>query len=123
MSELTYRRLPEEEWQRLRVAYEECRASESLPLPDPAQAVIIAAEQSGRLVGCVGAERAWNVSPLWVAKEFRGRGLASRLAQSIEDYNTERLPELLVTTSRHVELLVFNMGFIPVEGVIWRRKK
>lgn len=113
--------LPQDRWPELRVAYEGCRSTDPLPLPDPREAVIIAAEDAGRMVGCVGAERAWNVSPLWIDQKFRGNGLAVKLAQEISKHNTERLPELLVTTNRHVELLVFNMGFVPVEGVIWRR--
>ena len=75
------------------------------------------------MVGCVGAERAWNVSPIWVDAEFRGNGLPAGLAAEIGKHNTENLPELLVTTNRHVEVLVYQLGFVPVQGTLWRRKK
>lgn len=123
--------LPHERWPELRVAYEECRADEPLPLPDPALSTIIAAEREGRIVGCVGtekskvvyvgAEEALNVSPLWVERQSRGTGLALKLAREIERHNDGRLPGFLVTTSRHVELLVFNLGFKPIQGTLWRR--
>jgi len=119
---ITLRQLPVEEWQRLGVAYEACRSSDPLPLPKTEQGIIIAAEHEGKLIGCVGAERAWNVSPMWIDQEFRGNGLARKLAQEIKKHNAENLAELLVTTNPHVDLLVFQLGFIPVEGRLWRRK-
>lgn len=121
-SEISYRPLPVNEWDGLRVVYEECRSDDPFPLPDPNQANIIVAEHGGRLIGCAGAERAWNVSPFWVDREFRGQGIAERLSQEIARTNTEKLPALLITTSRHVELIVFEMGFTPAAGTLWRLK-
>jgi GNAT superfamily N-acetyltransferase len=121
VGEVEYRRLPVDEWHHLRAAYEACRAVEPFPLPDPEQSVIVIGEENKALVGCVGAERTWHVSPFFVEQSLRGRGIAKRLAEEIGRFNTERLPELLVTTNRHVEVLVHNLGFIPVPGVIWRR--
>ena len=122
-SGLNYRLLPADEWHRLGVVYEECRADEPLPLPDPTLSNIIVAEDRGRLVGCVGAEKSWNVSPFWVERSFRGQGIAEALASEIVRTNTEGLPALLVTTNAHVELLVYNMGFSPVSGTLWRLKQ
>lgn len=113
--------LPPNEWERLRVAYEECRSDDPLPLPKVSEGIIISAEIDGNMVGCVGAERTWHVSPIWIDKSVRGNGLASKLAEHIALHNTERLAEMLVTTNRHVELLVYQMGFIPIPGTIWRR--
>lgn len=121
-SEISFRRMPVDEWGGLASVYEECRSDDPFPLPDPNQANIVVAEHAGRLVGCVGAERAWNVSPFWVDREFRGQGIAERLSHQIVQTNTEKLPALLITTSRHVELLVFGMGFTPVAGTLWRLK-
>lgn len=113
--------LPVERWPELREAYEECRSDDPLPLPKPDQSVILAAFDGDRIVGVVGAERTWQVSPIWISKEHRGGGLAAELAEAIKRYNTEGLAEMLVTTNIHVERLVFDIGFIPVAGTTWRR--
>jgi citrate lyase synthetase len=83
---------------------------------------MLAAFDGDQIVGCVGAERTWHVSPLWVARETRGNGLALHLATEIKKYNTEGFAEMLVTTNPHVETLVHRIGFLPIPGVIWRRK-
>lgn len=115
------RRLPPEEWPLIEAAYKECRAENPLPLPKNDQGIIIAAEDAGKVVGCVGAERTWHVSPFWADKDHRGEGLPRQLAETIATYNTERLPEMLVTTNPHVEILVYRLGFVPIPGAIWRR--
>lgn len=113
--------LPVARWGELRKAYEDCRSDDPLPLPKPEQSIMIAAFDGDRIVGCVGAERTWQVSPIWIEKELRGNGLAATLASEIKKYNTEGLAEMLVTTNKHVELLVCQIGFIPIPGTIWRR--
>ncbi len=120
VSDVMYGELPASEWERLRIAYEECRAEDPVPL-DPRYAVVIAAETQGRLVGCVAAEKTWQVSPIWIERQFRGSDMGMRLAQEIKRFNTEGLPELLLTTNPHVEMLVHRLGFIPVPGTFWRR--
>jgi hypothetical protein len=118
--EIIYRPLLIGEWERLKIAYEACGASQPFPLPDPKQSVVEIAERGGRLIGCGGAERTWHVSPFFVDLEFRGSEVARELATRLERHNTERLAEVLVTTNRHVELLAHRMGFKPIPGVIWR---
>lgn len=117
--DITLRSLPFNEWNKISVALAEGRID--MPLPKAEQGIIIAAEQGKELVGCVGAERSWNVNPIWIKQEHRGNGLALRMAEAIKAYNTEELAEFLVTTNRHVELLVHRLGFVPIEGQLWRR--
>lgn len=97
----------------------ESRSNEQIPKPE--QSVILGALEGEQLIGCIGAERVWLVSPLWVNKECRGNGLAESLAQNLATYNTEKLREVCVTTSSHVERLIYAIGFKPVEGQLWRR--
>jgi hypothetical protein len=113
--------LPPERWPELKQALEESRSDEPIPKPD--NSIILAAVDDERIVGCIGAERVWLVSPFWTQRELRGNGLAGDLASSLAEYNHEKLREVCATTSRHVEKLIFNMGFIPIEGQIWRRDR
>ena len=85
-------------------------------LPRPDQSVVMVAEDNGQIVGHVGAERCWVVSPFSVERAYRGSGLASELVQALAAQNAEGLTECLITTSRHVELLVYRMGFRPLFG-------
>lgn len=111
--------LPPDRWPELAKALEESRSDEQLP--KPGNSVILGAFEGDQLVGAIGAERVWLVSPFWVQKEYRGNGLAQQLAHAIESYNREGLKECCATTSRHVERLIYSMGFIPIQGQLWRR--
>ena len=77
--------LPPERWGELAVAYEGCRSDTPLPIPKPEHSVIIAAEQDSRIVGVIGAERTWQVSPLWIEKEYRGKGLAAEMVKRLRE--------------------------------------
>lgn len=113
--------LPPARWLELKRALEESRSDEPIPKPD--NSIILSASEGAEMVGCIGASRirAWCVSPFWVKKEFRGSGLALSLVERLAVYNSERLPEICVTTSPHVERLIHQMGFTPVLGQLWRR--
>lgn len=116
---INFRQLPAAEWAKIQIALTEGRID--MPLPKAEQGIIIAAEDDDRLIGCVGAERSWNVNPIWIAQDQRGNGLAHQMAEEIKKYNTENLAEFLVTTNPHVERLVYQLGFVPIEGQLWRR--
>lgn len=91
-------------------------------LPAPENSIVMVAEHEGRIIGHVGAERSWVVSPFEVDLEFRGAGVAELLGRALMPLNTEGLTEYLITTSPHVELLVFRLGFRPLKGQLWRRR-
>lgn len=113
------RLLPESEWGLLAAAREATRTDE--PMPREGKSLVVVAEDAGRVVGSITAERVWCVSNFYAERAYRGTGLAGEMAARIAAMNAEGLTEVLVTTSRHVELLAFNMGFTPAEGVLWRR--
>lgn len=92
-------------------------------LPKPEQSIVLVAEHEGRIVGHVGAERSWVVSPFAVDREFRGSGLAEQLGRELITYNLEGLTEFLITTNPHVDRLVFSLGFRPLLGQLWVRRK
>lgn len=93
----------------------------NLPKPKPEHGILVVAEDGEKIIGQVGAERAWLVSPFEVDLEWRGQGVAEELGRALIPHNTEGLTELLITQSRHVELLVFRLGFHPLKGRLWRR--
>jgi predicted N-acetyltransferase YhbS len=90
-------------------------------LPRPEQSVVMVAEDAGRIVGHVGAERCWVVSPFEVEKPYRGSGLAEQLVQALAAQNAEGLTECLITTNPFVDLMVYRMGFKPLLGQLWKR--
>lgn len=111
--------LPHGRWPELQRAFEESRSDEQLPKPE--NSIILGAFDGETLIGSIGAERCWVVSPLWVAQQHRGTGLAEGLALNLSTFNVENLREMCVTTSPHVERLVHSIGFIPIQGQMWRR--
>lgn len=106
-------RLPPDQWSRV--------PDLNLPRPNPEHGIIVIAEYEDKIVGQVGAERAWLVSPFEVDLEWRGHGVAEELGRALIPHNTEGLTELLITQSKHVELLVYRLGFQPLKGRLWRR--
>lgn len=92
-------------------------------LPKPANSLMLAATEGDEVVGCIGAERVWCVSPLWLDLKFRGKDLAMDLVRHLEAYNTEGLTEYAATSSPHVEKLIYSIGFIPTVGQMWRRQR
>lgn len=106
-------RLPPDQWQRLPTL--------DLPYPKPEQGIVVVAEHEDKIIGQVGAERCWLVSPFSVDLEWRGNGVAEELGRALIPHNTEGLTEVLITNSRHVELLVYRLGFQPLKGRLWRR--
>lgn len=91
-------------------------------LPAPEQSVVMVAEHEGAIIGHIVAERSWVVSAFTVERQFRGSGVASQLVDELIKENTEGLAEFLITTNRHVELMVFQRGFHPLLGQLWRRR-
>lgn len=112
-------RISTERWDELAKALADSRSDEQKPKPE--HSIILGAFDGDRLVGCIGAEKTWLVSPFWVQKDYRGKGLASELARQLATHNTERLREVCATTNAHVERLIFTLGFKPIQGQIWRR--
>ena len=111
--------IPTVRWFELQRALDESRSDEQLPNPE--NSVMLGAFDGERLIGCIGAEKVWCVSPLWVAKEHRGNGLAEELANKLAAFNSERFREMCITTNPHVERLIHSRGFIPIQGQPWRR--
>ena len=92
-------------------------------LPPPEHSVVLVAEHEDRLVGHIVAERSWVVSAFAVERQHRGSGLAAQLVDNLIQENTERLAEFLITTNPHVDLLVYQRGFKPLLGQLWRRRR
>ena len=91
-------------------------------LPAPEHSVVMVAEHEGQIIGRIVAERSWVVSAFEVERKYRGTGLAAQIVDELIKENTERLAEYLVTTSPHVDLLVYQKGFHPLLGQLWVRR-
>lgn len=111
--------LPHSRWNELERAFKESRSDEQLP--KPASSVMLAARDGDELIGAIGAERVWLISPCWIKKERRGAGLVEELVAHLKTYNTEDLREVCATTNSHVERFIYSIGFKPIEGQLWRR--
>ena len=84
---------------------------EAEAMTPPRGLFLIARDEAGRIIGCVGLRsRAEGIGPacgeikrLWVAPEARGMGLARRLMTAIEDAARDMgLTHLRLDTSRHL---------------------
>jgi GNAT superfamily N-acetyltransferase len=113
--------LPVNRWPEIDKALQESRSDESLPNPE--NSVMLGAFDGDRLIGCIGAEKVWCVSPFWIERDYRGNGLALAMARALTVCNEEGFREMCATTNPHVEKLIHRLGFIPVEGQLWRRDK
>ncbi len=90
------------------------------PQPRPEHSLVVVAESDNRIVGTITAERVWCVSNFWIDTSLRGTGIAEQIAREIATLNGAGLTEMLCTENRHVQLLAYRMGFIPIKGVLFR---
>jgi GNAT superfamily N-acetyltransferase len=115
MSELTYRRLPEEEFGRLAPLYE----LYGEPMPVPRFTVPYVAERDEKIVGVITGEQVVSVSMFHVEEAYRGLGVAERLAFGGYKLLPEGMTKEFITRNRHVELVAHRMGFKPMVGQLW----
>jgi predicted N-acetyltransferase YhbS len=115
MTDVTYRVLPAEEWGKVLPVYEEMGE----PLPIPERTVMYVAEHDTEVVGYIAGQIVVCVSPLWVKPEYRGQGIAEKLA--IDGYKglPKNMQKIFITRDGHVELLASWMGFKPRIGQLF----
>jgi len=118
MSELIYRRLPEEEMGRLKSLYE----LYGEPLPVPRFTVPYVAEDEGKIIGCITGQQVVSVSMFHVEESYRGLGVAERLATEGYRLLPESMEKQFITRNHHAELLAYRMGFVPKIGQLWAEK-
>ena len=112
---VTYRRFAPDEFPRLLPVYEALGD----PPPVPENTVLYAAESHGEVVGHIAGQLVVCVSPLWVRRDFRGKGVAERLAREGYELLPAGMRKVFITRDRHVEMLAHRMGFIPKVGQLW----
>jgi hypothetical protein len=111
--------IPISRWSEIEQALRGSRSDEQIPKPE--NSIMLGSFEGNRLVGCIGAEKTWVVSPFWIEKDRRGNGLAQELANTLAMYNAEGFREMCATTNPHVEKLIYSKGFTPILGQLWRR--
>lgn len=84
-SSVTYRHLPEEEWNRLRHIYE----SHGDVLPSSESASAFVAEVDGKIIGMVGINLVAHIGPLFVEQEHREQGIATELVNQAKSFLKE----------------------------------
>lgn len=93
------------------------------PLPPPEHSVMLVARDGDRIVGVVGLQTLACASPLWVAPEYRGNGIAEALAKRVvEIVGPTGMQGMVITSNPFVEKLLFSVGMIPLAGAVWRMK-
>lgn len=118
MNNITFRLLPDDEHDRVLPIYKELGDT----LPIPSETLRYVAEWQKQIVGYIAGQRVVCVSPLWIRKDFRGAGIAERLA--FEGYDLlPNLQKMMITKNPHVDQLAYNMGFRPKLGQLWVEEK
>jgi len=120
MSEkLIYRKLPPDEWGRLKPLFEFLDAF----LPDSIAAQCAVAEDGAHIAGFLMMQLVPHSEPLWIDEAYRGRVNFKRLQSIIEPKDVSKalcVPGLLViaetdTVARMAELC----GYRQVPGTVW----
>ena len=70
MSDIIYRFLQPEEWDRVKSIFEEY-ASDCIP--DPSVSRMVIAERDGNIIGILACQPAMHSEPLWIDKNERGK--------------------------------------------------
>jgi GNAT superfamily N-acetyltransferase len=114
---LTIRRLPPEEWEKLRSAY----ASQGAELPPPEQNTAIVAEADGKIVGLWGINLTVHAGPLWVDPEWRGKGVPDAMSGSLDELirSFGGRGYLMFPSNKGSEQVAVRMGLRPVNWKIY----
>lgn len=117
---LIYRKLPPEEWGRLKPIFEFLDAF----LPDSIAATASVVEnRAGSIVGLQMCQLVAHAEPHWQAPEYRGRIDFLRLYNLVEPQDTSKAlcaPGLIVVaTTPAVERMAELAGYSPLPGTIW----
>lgn len=117
---LIYRKLPAEEWGRLKPLFEFLDAF----LPDSIAAEAAVVENStGSIVGFQMMQLIAHAEPAWQAPEYRGRIDFLRLYNLVEPKDTSKAlcaPGLMViATNATVERMAELAGYKPLPGTVW----
>jgi hypothetical protein len=121
MAGIVYRKLPPEEWGRLRPLF----AFLDWYLPDSIAATASVAEANNRIVGFHVNQLVAHSEPHWQDPEFRGRVDFLRLHQLIEPQDVSHslcAPGLmLVAGNATIERMAELAGYTKVPGTVWRK--
>jgi ribosomal protein S18 acetylase RimI-like enzyme len=93
-------------------------------IPYPEATHIVVAELEGKLIGFIALQLMFHTEPLHVDLDYRGLGIAERLAtEAVKLLNDIAVKAwVCVATDRTVERLCESMGMHPVEGKIYASK-
>jgi len=113
----TIRRLPVEEWDRLRAFP---FASNGLPPPELAM-IFVAETAGGQIVGIWAAMTAVHLDGLWIDPAHRDTTIAGRLLREMKDFLREKAisESFTVISDPAVMCLAHKGGFTRCPGDLW----
>lgn len=111
------RRLRSDEWDKVRAL----RIGESDPNPN--SSIIIVAEENGKVIAHIAAERLWHIGGLEVDSDWRGRYLVPLLLHELAKYVPGPDPALCYISKDAGRLgkLLQHFGLVEMTGVRWFR--
>lgn len=119
---MTFRRLPEEEWEKLRPMFK-LYLNENPP--SSGQATVVVAEENGQIVGCLVGQWVFHIEPLIIKETHRGRFLIPPLVTEL----IKQLPGMQYAFA-HTEsdkvgklLKLFGMKELPWKTFRWIRRQ
>lgn len=114
------RQLPATEWEKLTDIYR----AHSDELPPAEQNTAVVAEVDGRIVGLWGLNVVLHAGPLWVAPEWRGRGVSDQMGAAIEKlaHDLGSKGYLMFPSNQHAERAAARAGLTPVDWKVYRKE-
>ena len=114
------RQLPAAEWEKLTEVYR----SQSDELPPAEQNTAVVAEVDGRIVGMWGLNLVLHAGPLWVAPEWRGKGVSDQMGAAVEQLarNLGAKGYLMFPSNEHAERAAARAGLTPAQLKVYRKE-
>ena len=111
--------LPPERWSDVAKAY----SHTDEPFPAPEHTLMLAAMDGEKIVGVLCVQKLICASPLWIAPEYRGNGIAEGLAnEAVKLASSTGMQGMVISDNPFVEKILYAVGMIPLQGTVWRMK-
>lgn len=109
-----------EQWHRLKPVYEE--QGDSLPAAEQNTAVV--AEDGGSIIAMCGVNLIAHLGPLWVASQWRGRGISDKVAAGADQLIRELGAKgyLMFPSNKGAAAVAQRLGLERMTWEVYRRE-